>query len=679
MHFLYPLFLVALLVLAIPIIVHLFHFRRYKTVLFSSLRFLRAVESERKNQNRLKHLLVLFSRCMAFSALVLAFAIPACNKTKQAVGKASVVIYLDNSFSMGQRNSQGILLETAKQKARDIIKSLGEQAEYQILGNDPLSAANGFTSTSEALRQVDELHESPRSVSAGKVWKQMQDILGSAPNENRYGYIISDFQGSFVRDLPKDEPRTDYKIHCLKLDAPEKGNISVDSAWLENPFSMSGEKAKIIFRIGNYAKEKAEDVNVRLMMDNAVHGLAKVTVEPYSQSTASIEFSMPSKKINEAWLEIDDPENTFDNKLFFSLQPQGDMNLVMQGNNGFLSRALSTNAFFKISSEPAAAKGMQAWYIGDCGTVSGAEATRLADAVRNGVRAIIIPSETIEQNGLKELTSLFGLPEFKEIKRSKSKVDRNGLNHVFFNQVFSRIPENIEMPTVNYYFSTAGSTGSGDAVLSLDNGDPFLIRFRLGKGFLYLFTAPFTTKAGNFVQSSLFLPVVVNCAFNYDLTGTIYGVTSASKGYLLKNNFASGDGNLLLSGNGSEYVPEVQHGSNGQELFIGSYLSKAGFYTLKDKKENAQSELVALNYSRLESDPRSATEEQLKNLAEKTGIVWLRQDSAAAAAQVTSADSHLWRLFIWLAAISFALEVLLLVFWDPVARRFKPEAETISA
>ena len=75
MSFLYPIFLSALAVLAIPIIIHLFHFRRYKTILFSNVSFLKEVDTERKNQNRLKHLLVLAMRCMAFACLVLAFAI----------------------------------------------------------------------------------------------------------------------------------------------------------------------------------------------------------------------------------------------------------------------------------------------------------------------------------------------------------------------------------------------------------------------------------------------------------------------------------------------------------------------------------------------------------------------------------------------------------------------------
>ena len=43
MKFLYPEFLWALTVLAIPILIHLFNFKRYKTLYFSSLNFIKHV------------------------------------------------------------------------------------------------------------------------------------------------------------------------------------------------------------------------------------------------------------------------------------------------------------------------------------------------------------------------------------------------------------------------------------------------------------------------------------------------------------------------------------------------------------------------------------------------------------------------------------------------------------
>ena len=74
MKFLYPEFLWALTVLAIPIIIHLFNFKRYKTLYFSSLNFIKHVDQKTKSTQRLKHLLVLLMSLLAFTFLALAFA-----------------------------------------------------------------------------------------------------------------------------------------------------------------------------------------------------------------------------------------------------------------------------------------------------------------------------------------------------------------------------------------------------------------------------------------------------------------------------------------------------------------------------------------------------------------------------------------------------------------------------
>lgn len=662
MHFLYPVFLSALLVLLIPIAIHLFHFRRYKTVQFSNVKFLRQVESERRNQNRLRHLLVLCSRCLALICLVLAFAIPGCGTKAKSTGKKAVSIYIDNSFSMEQKNASGILFETARQKAREIVKSLGDQAEFVVFANDPVSNQS-FSGATEALRRIDELQVSSQSPSAGKIWKQMQDQLASATNADKSGYLISDFQKGFVRELPASKSAGSFPVYGLKLDAPEKGNISIDTAWLDNPFGMAGEKVRVLFRVSNFTAEKAEEINVRLMVNGSVSGLAKLSPEAWGSANASIEFSLPSNPLSKAWLELDDPDNTFDNKLYFSLQPQGNMDVAFQGGNRFAKEALSTNRFFNLIASPQ--PGTSVWYISDCQSLDATTASQVNSFVAAGGRAVLVPAANAPLNVFAALENIAGFPAFRSEKSGAFRLDRNGLGHVFFNQVFSSVPRNIEMPQVRRYFSTEGALGNGDAVLGLENGDPFLIRFHIGKGYLYLFTSAFGAEQGNFVQSSLFLPVIVNCAFNYEQIGSVYGVTASNRGYLLRSSVPQGDVALKLSGDKAEFVPEVQQGAGAQELYIGSHLGEAGFFTLHDASGKVN-ELIALNYPRSESDPRTAGEEQLQKLQSGLGIQWMRPGNARALTQQLAADSQLWRLFIWLAAAFFAVEVILLVLWDPV-------------
>jgi hypothetical protein len=76
MQFVYPSFLLALAAIAIPIIIHLFHFRRYKKIVFSDIRFLKQVQEQNKSKQKIKDLLILLARILAIIFLVLAFAQP---------------------------------------------------------------------------------------------------------------------------------------------------------------------------------------------------------------------------------------------------------------------------------------------------------------------------------------------------------------------------------------------------------------------------------------------------------------------------------------------------------------------------------------------------------------------------------------------------------------------------
>ncbi len=138
MKFVHPEILWGLLALSIPIIVHLFNFRKFKRVLFPNIEFLREIKQETHNKSKLKHLLILAARCLAIAAIVFAFAqpfIPLQGSTAKP-GGAAVSIYMDNSFSMEGQGKDGRLLDLAKNKALEIVNSFSPTDKFQLLTAD---------------------------------------------------------------------------------------------------------------------------------------------------------------------------------------------------------------------------------------------------------------------------------------------------------------------------------------------------------------------------------------------------------------------------------------------------------------------------------------------------------------------------------------------------------------
>ena len=74
MAFSNPLLLIGLAAILVPIIIHLFNFRRYKTIYFSNVKMLEEIKKKTKREQTLQQLIVLALRVLGIAALALAFA-----------------------------------------------------------------------------------------------------------------------------------------------------------------------------------------------------------------------------------------------------------------------------------------------------------------------------------------------------------------------------------------------------------------------------------------------------------------------------------------------------------------------------------------------------------------------------------------------------------------------------
>jgi hypothetical protein len=136
MGFVYPYFLFGLFAIAIPIVIHLFNFRRFKKVYFTNVKLLKDLKIESRKQNKLRNILLLTLRCLSIAFLVLLFANPYIKQDKNALvkeGSNAVLIFVDNSFSMENSANKGSLLDYAKTKAKEIAMQYSENDNFCLL------------------------------------------------------------------------------------------------------------------------------------------------------------------------------------------------------------------------------------------------------------------------------------------------------------------------------------------------------------------------------------------------------------------------------------------------------------------------------------------------------------------------------------------------------------------
>ena len=137
MEFLNPSFFIFLLLLVIPIIIHLFNFRQYQKIYFSSTFFLKNLKEQSKTIKNIRKWLILLNRLLILSSLVIAFSLPII-KNQQNNQKSDIIsFYIDNSYSMSRIDNQNNdLLKNSKLNVKKIITSLEPSQKVLIITND---------------------------------------------------------------------------------------------------------------------------------------------------------------------------------------------------------------------------------------------------------------------------------------------------------------------------------------------------------------------------------------------------------------------------------------------------------------------------------------------------------------------------------------------------------------
>src|SRR5947209_14305338 len=106
MSFLQPMLLPALLLSALPIIIHLINQRRYQTIRWAAMMFLLAANRMSRGYARVRQMLILLFRMLAVAGLIFAVSRPLASGWfgRAAGGRAdTTIILLDRSPSMRQQ------------------------------------------------------------------------------------------------------------------------------------------------------------------------------------------------------------------------------------------------------------------------------------------------------------------------------------------------------------------------------------------------------------------------------------------------------------------------------------------------------------------------------------------------------------------------------------------------
>lgn len=682
MKFLYPEFLFALFALAIPLIIHLFNFRRYKRVLFTNVAFLREVNERTQSTRQLKHLLVLLSRMLLLTALVLAFAQPVIPRKDAAAVQAekAISIFVDNSFSMQSENEDGSLFLQALESARSIAAAYPPSASFQLLTHQFEGRHQRFLAREDFLNQLDEIEIGPQARNLSEIVARQRDLLKTADNKDAQLFVVSDFQQNMC-DFDALEPDTLVQMHFVIIPTRASDNVYVDSVWFETPFHNLTQQEKLNIRIRNHSEKQVDDMPLTLWLDGRQAAVGSFNTSPQSYTDTALYFSNDEPGFRFGYVDIDDYPVTFDDRYYFAFNVDSTLKVMeitgelAPDGPDYFSKLFGDDPLYEFVQtgvrmiDYTVMESQHFIILNQLNSISTGLADALERFVDQGGAVFLLPGLSIDAESLNAAMLRFRGPTFENVVQSDARVNYLDAESPFFANLFERIPRNIDLPRVLSYYKMASRTTSNDRTLMrLQTGDAFLSHVPFGSGNLYISAVPLHTENNNFARHATFVTSVLRMselsrpsgAISYNL-GRETAIPAGSRIPADQEVFTveSMDGKL-------SFIPDYASIEGRGFIFVRDHIEEAGHYMLKLGETVAAG--LAFNYPRTESALDYYSGAQLRDQLDARGmqdtaVLDKTGDALEASLLQLESGQKLWKWLILLALLFLLVEILLLKFW----------------
>ena len=663
-----PQLLYFLFAIVIPILIHLFHFRKHKTIYFSSIRFLKEIKEDQRKRSNLKNLLILLSRILAIFFLVMAFAKPFIPLNKEHKPTKNIFIYIDNSFSMDAENKNGNLLEQAKEKARSICKSYPTESNFWLITNDFLAKYNKSVNANAIGNYIDEVSTTVHS----KSLIQIVNRQASKNTRNSHLYIISDMQNSGLQVEKLSKIDSTSALFLVPLTANKNENLSIDSCWVDSPVFSTEEEVTLFVSINNHSEKSINEQTVFLEINGKQKSQQYISLKAKEKKTFSFTFLTDNSTMQLGVIKINDHPITFDNNFYFTLKNTKKVNILCVNktdNNTAITSLFADDTLlfnFKNTSNNInsnAIKQQNLIIINELEELSSGLINSLNIFVENGGSIALFPPTNANLNIYNNTLKQLQISTLSEVNISKSTIDKINTSHPIYKYVFEGKLEKINYPQVNkYYQITTTNKSNSIALLTQENKDVFLEVFSKEKGLIYLFNSPLQSTYNNFSKHALFVPTLLNMATSSVRVESIYN-TISSEDYFSSSEIQDNTRVVHLKNKKIDIIPTQKTHLGKQIFYTHNQIAENGIYSIEvdEKKIDA----IAYNYETAESTTNALSAKELEAWGASIGLenLFLIDENTAELIDTitkTQKGKEFWKIALILALLFFAIEILLI-------------------
>jgi len=640
MHFKHPEILYFLFLLIVPILVHLFQLRRFKTSYFTNVRFLKELAIQTRKSSKIKKRLLLATRLLLLTCAIIAFAQPFFEAADSKNASNEMYIVLDNSFSMQAKGKKGELLKRAVQ---ELLENTPENTEFSLLTNTENFWNTDIKSSRSALQNL-KYSASPFDLSAITA-----KIKAHKSAHKKDIVIITDAVG--LKEAAIQNIDFEEKPYFIVPEAEQKNNVSIDSVYINQTLEN-------FYEIGINLSAYGEDfkpVSTALYNQNKL--IAK-TIVNFDAKKKKINFTIPKEAFH-GYVAIEDNGLTYDNKLFFSISKNKKTNVISIGEpekSNFLSR-IYTSAEFNYNNYPIGSldynslEKQNTIILNELVDIPQALQTTLKAFVSKGGNLVVIPSEKTSLSSLNALLGNFGKIQLGNLETNSKLITKINFDHPLFSGVFENKISNFQYPKVNSSFAVSSSY---PAVLSFEDQTAFVTAVQNQVSGVTVFTAPINSANSNFQQSPLIVPLFYKIAQNNQKTG-VNALTIGNNQPYFVDVLLTKDAILEVKGTEDSFIPVQQILNNKVKLTFNDFPETAGNYSVFDKKEWVEN--ISFNYKRTESDLSQVNTNVVSDFKTADTISTIFNTL-----QTERTDSQIWKWFVIFALLFLALEMAIIKF-----------------
>ncbi|MFC1742512.1 BatA domain-containing protein [Candidatus Riflebacteria bacterium] len=710
LSFLNPFYLLGLLAVSLPIVLHLFQHKTVKRILYPSLLLLFKAHQKKFQQVQLKQLLLLILRILLIISLALAFSKPLLTLSQNPLVSGShipmvVVIILDNSYSMSGKDEAGPLFEQGKSKALKILETLKSGDEAAIILSTVDSKDFSDTVISDISRLKSNLKKfkiSYFSAALPETIEKAHRLLLASKMPRKELYLISDLLQSKIVQLKKSgiltELQKEVNYFSLQVGQRELNNVSIIAVQKTGGVTFKGRKSRIKIVFKNFSPQLMP-IRAEVFLENKKINETTLELAPLAERNLFVELPTFQSGIFKGYCQLSGDEVPYDNRYYFQVEVFAKKKILFVSSLPISKFQIEPDFFCKIALKPLLEREplLEVEYIYQdklkeveeldkysamvflsVTYLPGSVIRKIHRAVANGLHLFISLSKETDPmyyndvfvksspNDLPLLPATIGTTvgdaSEKSLYYNINSFDRSHPIFLPFNSLPERESRKLfSRVRIYQYFKLNPLENS--RVLAAVGEKPILVESHLGSGKVLLFGTSFEQSWNTFPYSSTFVP------FLYQV---LYFLLK--EGNFLKESFALGESLPLsvfqedvshlsyqIPGKRKRSWVKIDAGQYFSSVFqkvspIGPYM----FYLNDDKGKLLLKRMAIYNFDGKDSDPKRTDQVNIKGFHSELNSLGKDELSQGESLKKkiisTRVGYQITLLFLWCVLLFFLLE-----------------------